>query len=375
MSTFITKLDASGYGPRLAVKDIIDVEGVPTTAGCRAVERTAQPATADAACLAGARAAGARLVGKANLHELAVLPIGTNPWFGTPVNPLDPALIPGGSSSGSAVAVATDAADVALGSDTGGSVRVPSACCGTVGLKTTHGRVSLDGVYPLAPSLDTIGPMASTVAGLTLGMQLLEPGFTPADAPARVVGRIRTTGHPDIEAAIDAALAAAEFEVMALEWGLFEPGSQAFAPIYFEEMWNVDHELVEAHPDGVGPDIVQTVTVADMFRPAADDARKALIEWKQSLADLFSRVELLALPTLPMFPPRLDELNEDTMFPTVIEITKHVALFNAAGVPCTAQPVPVAASHLPASLQLVGPPGGEEVLLPTAQRVERAIGT
>src|SRR5689334_16617309 len=170
MSTFITKLDAPGGGPRVAVKDIVDVEGVPTTCGSRAVERIAQPAARDAACLAGARAAGARLVGKANLHELAMLPIGTNPWFGTPVNPIDPALIPGGSSSGSAVAVATDDADVALGSDTGGSVRVPSACCGTAGLKTTHGRVSRDGVWPLAPSLDTIGPMARAVAGVTLGM-------------------------------------------------------------------------------------------------------------------------------------------------------------------------------------------------------------
>src|SRR4051812_38871685 len=135
MTTFITKLDTTGDGPRVAVKDIADVAGVPTTAGCRALERTAQPATADAACLAGVRAAGARIVGKANLHELAMLPIGTNPWFGTPVNPLDLALVPGGSSSGSAVAVATDDADVAIGSDTGGSVRVPSACCGTVGLK------------------------------------------------------------------------------------------------------------------------------------------------------------------------------------------------------------------------------------------------
>src|SRR4051812_26265895 len=155
MTTFITKLEGGGDGPRLAVKDIVDVEGVPTTAGCRAVERSAKPAEADAPCLAGARAAGARIVGKANLHELAMLPIGTNPWFGTPVNPLDPALMPGGSSSGSAVAVATDEADVALGSDTGGSVRAPSACFGTFGLKTTHGRISLEGVSPLPPSLDT----------------------------------------------------------------------------------------------------------------------------------------------------------------------------------------------------------------------------
>src|SRR5438270_2594507 len=177
MATFITRLDATGDGVRVAVKDIIDVVGVPTTAGSRAVERAATPAPEDAACLAGLRAADARVVGKTNLHELAMLPLGTNPWFGTPVNPLDASLVPGGSSSGSAVAVAIDEADVAIGSDTGGSVRVPSACCGTVGLKTTHGRISVDGVWPLAPSLDTIGPMAATVAGLILGMQLLEPGF------------------------------------------------------------------------------------------------------------------------------------------------------------------------------------------------------
>src|SRR5579885_2835139 len=177
MATFITRLDGAGSGPRLAVKDLIDVQGVPTTAGSRAVERVARPAAADAPCLAGARAAGARIVGKANLHELAMLPIGTNPWFGTPRNPLDPDLIPGGSSSGSAVAVADDDADIALGSDTGGSVRIPAACCGITGLKTTHGRVSLDGVWPLAPSFDTIGPMARDVAGVIAGMRLLEPGF------------------------------------------------------------------------------------------------------------------------------------------------------------------------------------------------------
>src|SRR5437016_4726078 len=184
MTTFITRLDASGSGPRLAVKDLIDVEGVPTTAGSRAVERSAKPAEADAPCLRGARAAGARVVGKANLHELAMLPFGTNPWFGTPVNPLDSALIPGGSSSGSAVAVATDEADVALGSDTGGSVRIPSACCGVSGLKTTFGRIPIDGVWPLAPSFDTVGPIARDFAGVTLGMQLLEPGFTPRETAA-----------------------------------------------------------------------------------------------------------------------------------------------------------------------------------------------
>ena len=218
MTTFITRLDATGEGPRLAVKDIIDVEGVPTTAGCRALERIAKPAEADAPCLAGSRAAGARIVGKANTHELAALAFGTNPWFGTPANPFDADLIPGGSSSGSAVAVATDEADIAFGSDTGGSVRIPSACCGTTGLKTTYGRVSLEGVWPLAPSFDTIGPMARDVGGVLAGMQLLEPGFQASNASATSIGRIRTDGDPVIEAAVDAALRAAGFEIGRASW-------------------------------------------------------------------------------------------------------------------------------------------------------------
>lgn len=373
MSTFITKLDGQGHGPRLAVKDIVDVAGVPTTCGSRAVAETAAPAASDAACLVGARAADARIVGKTNLHELAMLPIGTNPWFGTPTNPFGSELIPGGSSSGSAVAVADGDADVAIGSDTGGSVRVPSACCGTFGLKTTHGRVSLDGVWPLAPSLDTIGPMAASVSGLTLGMQLLEPGFAPADAPARVIGRIRTSGHLDIEAAIDAALRECEFEVVSIDAGVLEAGSAAFAPIYFAEMWEADHALVDANPVGVGADIAETVATADLFRPGADDARRSLAAWRGELAELFERVELLALPTLPIFPPRIDEVGPETLLSMIIEITANVALFNAAGTPCTAQPVPVPGQRLPASLQLVGPHGSEELLLPTAQVVHDAV--
>jgi amidase len=372
MTAFITKLDAPGAGPHLAIKDLIDVAGVPTTAGSRAVERAAQPAAADAACLAGARAADARIVGKTNLHELAMLPFGTNPWFGTPVNPLDPRLIPGGSSSGSAVAVATGEADVALGSDTGGSIRVPAACCGITGLKTTHGRVSLRGVWPLAPSLDTVGPMATTTAGLVLGMRLLEPGFAPSPVPARTVGRLPTTGDPDIEAAVDAALRAAELEVVPLDWKEFEAGANAWTTIYFSELWDVDHDLVAANPDAVGEDIAAVVGMAEMFRPGLEDARRQLAAWRQSLLALFDRVELLALPTLPIFPPRLDALTADTFVLTAIEITQYLSPFNAAGVPCAAQPVAAKGASVPASLQLVGPLGGEELLLSTAALVESA---
>jgi amidase len=374
MTMFITTLDTTGTGPRLAVKDLIDVAGVPTTAGSRAVERCAAPATADAACLAGARAAGARIVGKTNLHELAMLPLGTNQWFGTPANPLDPALIPGGSSSGSAVAVAAGEADVALGSDTGGSIRIPAACCGITGLKTSYGRVPLDGVWPLAPSLDTVGPMAATVDGLVTGMALLEPGFTPAAAPARRIGRLRTAARPEIEQAVDEALKAAEFEVVTLDWDGFAAGTHIFTTIFLTEVWDTDHALAEAHPDGVGDDIHQTLSMTDLFRPGLEDALSQLADWRQTLLDLFEQVELLALPTLPVFPPRLADLTPDSLVNVIIEITQYTGLFNAAGTPCTAQPVRAAGTRMPSSLQLVGPPQGEELLLATARRVEAATG-
>lgn len=222
MATFITRVTGSGGGVRLAVKDLIDVAGVPTTAGSRALAATAAAAERDALCLAGARAAGARaagarIVGKTNLNELAFGASGVNEYFGTPVNPLDPSRVPGGSSSGSAVAVADGEADLGYGSDTGGSIRVPAAFCGITGLKTTYGRIPLAGVWPLAPSMDTIGPMARDVAGVAAGLALLEPGFSVDVAAATQVGRIRPAGFdvdPVIDAAVDAALARCGVEVI-----------------------------------------------------------------------------------------------------------------------------------------------------------------
>jgi amidase len=288
--------------------------------------------------------------------------------------PSGPALIPGGSSSGSAVAVATSEADVALGSDTGGSIRIPAACCGIAGLKTSYGRVPLDGVWPLAPSLDTVGPMAATVDGLVTGMALLEPGFTSAPTPARRIGRLRTTARPEIEQAVDEALKAAEFEVVTLDWDGFEAGTNIFTTIFLTEVWDTDHALAQAHPDGIGDDIRQTLSMTDLFRPGLEEARSQLAAWRQTLLDLFGQVELLALPTLPTFPPRLADLAPDSLINVIIEITQYTGLFNAAGIPCTAQPVPAAGTRMPASLQLVGPPRGEELLLATARRVEAATG-
>jgi amidase len=172
---------------RVAIKDNIDVKGVVTSAGSEYLMKHNAPAEKDAACLAILRQRPVQIVGKTNLSEFAVSPSGTNDYFGTPHNPYSRLwkLIPGGSSSGSAVAVATGYADVALGTDTAGSVRVPAACCGVVGLKTTHGLIPLDGIVPIEPEhLDTVGPLAKDIEHAAIGMDLLQNGFAAKYAAA-----------------------------------------------------------------------------------------------------------------------------------------------------------------------------------------------
>jgi len=367
-STFICRFDTSGNGPRLAVKDLIDMAGVVTTAGCRAVADEGVVAQADAACLAGARAAGARIVGRTNLHELALGVTGINPWYGTPVNPLDPALVPGGSSSGSAVAVATGEADVAYGSDTGGSVRIPSACCGTAGLKTTWGRVSLDGVWPLAPSFDTVGPMARDVAGLVRGMELLEPGFAPPVAGPVRAGRIRVAAHPAIDRAVDAALQAAEWEVTEVEAPLWEEATTAAGILLVVAAWETDRDLVARHPDHVGADVVARLALGSVVDAGAlASARAVQRRWDAFLDAAWSRFDVLVTPTLTIFPPGFDGGEELLMARCTLPV-------NLAGVPALALPVP-AEGPLPASIQLIGPRHGEERLLAAGAHLEAAAST
>jgi amidase len=372
MATFITRSSNPGAGLRLAVKDLIDMAGLPTTAGCAAVADAAEPAPRDAACMAGTRAAEAagevRVVGKANLHELAFGASGVNDAFGTPVNPLDANLIPGGSSSGSAVAVASDEADIAFGSDTGGSVRVPSACCGTAGLKTTHGRIALDGVWPLASSLDTVGPMARDVAGLVAGMRLLEPGFEPVGPASATIGRVRDIGDvdPEIDRAVDRALALFGAEIVNVDLPNWDGAFMAGGTLLVREAAAVDGHLLERR-DRLGADVAARIELGRGIPPeAAAEAEQVRANWRAVLDRAFSRVELLALPTLQSFPPPPDGVDD-------VRLTFFTIPVNLAGLPALVLPVP--AGRLPASLQLVGPRDGEERLLAVGAALEQAVAT
>jgi amidase len=358
-------MQADGSGPRLAVKDVIDIAGMPTTAGCRAVAERAEPAAVDAPCLAGARAADARVIGKANLHELGFGVSGVNPWYGTPVNPAAPDRVPGGSSSGPAVAVGTGEADIAFGTDTGGSVRIPAACCGVAGLKTTFGRVPVAGVWPLAPSLDSVGPLAADIAGLTVGMRLLDPELGEIGPGPSTVGRFRPDAHPAIDAAIDAALATAGFEVVEidLDW---DEADDAGRIILLAEVWDTLGQLSVAHPDGIGADTRRRFEQARAVTPAERRGASATrAEWRRKLTDVFNRVELIALPTLVGPPSLLGEAS-------AMHGLRRTTAVNLAGVPALSMPVPSVGLPVPASLQLVGPWGAEADLLGAAARVEAA---
>ncbi len=368
-ATFITSFAAAGPGLRVAVKDLIDMAGMPTTAGSRVVAEAAVPAAADAACLAGLREAGSQIVGRTNLHELALGVTGINPWFGTPANPLDASLAPGGSSSGSAVAVATEAATVAYGTDTGGSIRIPAACCGVCGLKTTWGRIPVAGVRPLAPSLDTVGPMAADVAGLILGMQLLEPGFAvAAETGSPRVGRLRVRAAPAVDDAVTEALRATSWEVTDLDPGEWLTATRWTSTLLVAEAYQANRDIFHRAADRISPDVARRLDAGRQVTPAAlAAAAEARDQWRARLAALFERVDLLVTPTLTILPPTLDRADE------LLE-SRCTLPVNLAGVPALALPVP-ARGPWPASIQLISASGTEERLLAAGTALEAAIAS
>ena len=375
MGTWVVRIagvaDGSGAGPRLAVKDCIDVAGLPTTAGCPVVAEMAEPAAGDAAVVASAREGGARIVGKAGLTELCWSASGVNHWAGTPVNPLDSRRLPGGSSSGSAVAVATREADVSFGTDTGGSVRVPAACCGVAGLKTAYGRVPVKGVYPLAPSLDTVGPLGADLAAVELGMRLLEPSFRVPDAPVELVaGRVTTTdgivrfggAEPAVDAAVDRALEAAGIAVTRVPGWDADAAISAISVLIDSEGFRVNAYLMP-YLKQLSPHVQRNLergarlTPAD--RAAAERARAAV---RGFFVALLADFPVLVLPTLLGQPPLIGEHG--------FVLTALTAPVSLAGLPALTLPVPGPGGVI-ASMQVIGTT--EERVLAFGRVIEAAV--
>jgi amidase len=376
-------------GLRLAVKDNIDMKGIVTTAGSEYFAENHAPAEKDAPCLAIARQRGVRIVGKTNLSEFAVAPSGYNEYYGTPKSPISHfrRLIPGGSSCGSAVAVARGLADVSFGTDTAGSVRVPAACCGIVGLKTTHGLISIEGVYPIEPKhLDTVGPIGKDIASTEQGMELLESGFASKyaaamaakpSAPSIRVGRLRLKGTDSkIDLAVDDALARAGFQVVPLDdefrqqWGQATSDGNTLAAV---GAWLTDRPYL--FKSTIAGRTKAAILLGRLSYPRR--YRKALArreEWQDALRRVFEKVDFIALPTLQAPPPAIPpNLGLGILEALVLKLQNTVAV-NFAGNPALAAPIPLRHDtvHL-TSLQLVGPPQSEAELLNAGRFVEASV--
>jgi Asp-tRNA(Asn)/Glu-tRNA(Gln) amidotransferase A subunit family amidase len=321
------------------------------------------------------------------MTEFAISPSGMNEYFGTPVNPLKRNLIPGGSSSGNAVALASGMADMAFGTDTAGSNRVPAACCGIVGLKTTFGLIPLQGVYPVEPHLDTVGPMGKDIDHTVQGMELLQDGFAAKYAVARAakptaqsirVGRLKLKGtDPKIDQAIDDALAKTGFQVVELDDSLsdkFEQAKKDGTTVASAGAWISDERFQFAL--GVSARTKSVIRLGQInyttgYRSAL--ARRGA--WQQTLHNVFEKVDLIALPTLQKTPPGLPLLNLriGILDAYLLQVQNTVAV-NFAGNPALAVPVPLRDAKVPiTSLQLIGPRLAEANLLNAGRLVESAV--
>jgi aspartyl-tRNA(Asn)/glutamyl-tRNA(Gln) amidotransferase subunit A len=355
-----------GEGIRLAVKDLFDTAGLVTTYGSILFASHVPSVTAEA--VRRLEAAGYANVGKTNLHEFAFGITSENEHFGTVPNPLRAGRIAGGSSGGSAAALAAGAADAAIGSDSGGSIRIPAACCGVVGFKPSWGLVPLDGCFPLAPSFDHGGPMARDVAGCERMMEALAPGF----APRRVeledveVGVAWTEpADPLVRERVEAAA-----ECFPRRRALELPRPEGVYPGFEREVADVHRELFLEHADSYGatvrPKVERCLAVTDAEVERALERRA---RYRERFAEATAGVDLVLTPTLVCVAPRApaDELALRG------RLTWLTFPFNVLGWPAVALPCGQAEERLPASVQLAAPVGEDALVLGAAAALERAL--
>jgi Asp-tRNA(Asn)/Glu-tRNA(Gln) amidotransferase A subunit family amidase len=386
-------------GVPIGLKDLIDQTGLPNTKGG---SFPVEPSKYSAAVVKRHGNAGAVIIGRTGLHEFAFGFTSENHWFGPVRNPWDLATSPGGSSGGSGAAVAAGIVPIAIGTDTGGSVRVPAAMCGVFGLKVTHGRVPLTGVYPLAPSLDTVGPLAATVGDLAAGY-LAIAGDEKADPWSQPVP-VDTVGPPpdpktirlglvtqwmtprhtrEVSDGIDTFIRAATalgidvIEVNQPSLLGHEGAARAFGP----EVMSVHGERFAGSPEGYGPKT--RVRMEEASDGTADDLL-ATMQWRSgaraTIGRLFdSDIHALIAPTVGGMRKVIGDDNMDVDGESVFHrklLASFTAPINQIGVPSIAAPI-VGTGTPPVSIQLIGPMWGESTLLSIATTLESAniLGT
>jgi aspartyl-tRNA(Asn)/glutamyl-tRNA(Gln) amidotransferase subunit A len=350
-------------GIPLAVKDLFDTAGLTTTYGSVVFADHIPERSAEA--VVRLEAAGYANTGKTNLHEFAYGVTSQNPHYGTVPNPVAPGRTAGGSSGGSAAALAAGLADAALGTDSGGSIRIPAACCGIVGFKPTFGLVPLDGVFPLAPTFDHAGPMARTVGACEELMEALVPGFAPTDRDDFAV-RIAWLEHSDPLVATRVRKAADPLSPRTVDFPLL----QGVGRMFMREVAEVHQDLYAEHSDlygaNVGGKIERCLAVTDSEYETAVRRRK---QYRQQAETALAGLDLLLVPTLGFVPPPAD-VDELEVREAMIRFTLP---FNALGWPALALPVGPAEDGLPASMQVVGRAGDDALVLAAGRAVEAAL--
>jgi aspartyl-tRNA(Asn)/glutamyl-tRNA(Gln) amidotransferase subunit A len=364
---FLARPEKPRAGIPLAVKDLFDTGGLTTTYGSAIFAEHVPAATAEA--VARLEQAGYANVGKTNLHEFAYGTTSENPHYGNVPNPLAPGRIAGGSSGGSAAALAAGLADAAIGSDTGGSIRIPAACCGVVGFKPTFDLVSLAGCFPLAPSLDHAGPMTRTVEGCTRMLEAMAPGFervTLGSLEEVEVGVAWTKlAEPLVRARVEEA--AGRFP---RRRALDIPLAEGARTVFMREVADVHRELYAEQGDLYGANVAAKIELClAVTDPEYESGLRARAEYREVIDDLFAGIDLLVTPTLRFVAPPSGQDERQLRG----ELTLLTWPFNITGHPALAVPCGPAEDGLPASVQLVGRPGDDARVLAAGALLERAL--